>query len=88
VLPDDFNAAGKMVTPETGSLLKREADIAIGLWRPEHMRVVSRRLTDYRLYVYDSLAYLEKAAPIVAVQKFEHKPFSLPRTGGTPGRQS
>jgi hypothetical protein len=40
-----------MVTPETGSLLKREADIAIGLSRPEHMRLVSRRLTDYRYYV-------------------------------------
>lgn len=50
------------------SLLKREADIAIGLSRPQHMRVVSRRLTDYRLYVYGSLAYLENAAPIVTVQ--------------------
>jgi DNA-binding transcriptional LysR family regulator len=36
------------------SLLKREADIAIGLSRPEHMRVVSRRLADHRLYVYAS----------------------------------
>src|SRR6516165_2771509 len=41
------------------SLLKREAEIAIALSSPEHMRVVSRRLTDHRLYVYASRAYLK-----------------------------
>jgi DNA-binding transcriptional LysR family regulator len=58
------------------SLLKREADIAIGLSGPEHMRLVSRRLTDYRLYVYGSLAYLEKATPIVTVQDLKNHPFT------------
>jgi DNA-binding transcriptional LysR family regulator len=57
------------------SLLKREADIAIGLSSPEHMRVVSRRLTDHRLYVYASRAYLNAAVPIVAREDFKEHPF-------------
>ena len=61
-----------IVTARQFSLLKREADIAIGLSRPEHMRLVSRRLTDYRWYVYGSLAYLEKATPIVTMQDLKN----------------
>jgi DNA-binding transcriptional LysR family regulator len=57
------------------SLLKREAEIAIGLSSPEHVRVVSRRLTDHRLYVYASRAYLEGAAPIVAREDLKKHPF-------------
>jgi DNA-binding transcriptional LysR family regulator len=57
------------------SLLKREADIAIGLSSPEHMRVVSRRLTDHQLYVYASRAYLNEAAPIVAREDLKKHPF-------------
>jgi molybdate transport repressor ModE-like protein len=57
------------------SLLKREADIAIGLSSPEHMRVVSRRLTDHQLYVYGSRAYLKGAAPIVTRQDLKKHPF-------------
>jgi DNA-binding transcriptional LysR family regulator len=57
------------------SLLKREADIAIGLSSPEHVRVVSRRLTDYRLYVYASRAYLKGAATIVAREDLKKHPF-------------
>jgi DNA-binding transcriptional LysR family regulator len=55
--------------------LKREADIAIGLSRPEHMRVVSRRLADHRLYVYASRAYLRAAATIVAREDLKKYPF-------------
>jgi DNA-binding transcriptional LysR family regulator len=57
------------------SLLKREADIAIGLSSPVHMRVVSRRLTDHRLYVYAPRAYLHEAAPIVAREDLKRHPF-------------
>ena len=57
------------------SLLKREAEIAIALSSPEHMRVVSRRLTDHRLYVYASRAYLKEAAPIVAREDLRKHPF-------------
>jgi len=57
------------------SLLKREAEIAIGLSSPEHMRVVSRRLTDHRLYVYASRAYLKEAPPIVSREDLKKHPF-------------
>lgn len=64
-----------LVTARQFSLLKGEADIAIVLSSPEHMRVVSRRLTDFRLYVYGSLAYLEKATPIVTIGDLKNHPF-------------
>ena len=58
------------------SLLKREAEIAFGLYSPEHMRVVSRRLIDHRLYVYASRAYLKEAAPIVSREISKSTPSS------------
>ena len=64
-----------LVTARQFSLLKGEADIAIVFSRPEHMRLVSRRLTDYRMYVYGSLAYLEKATPIVTIEDLKNHPF-------------
>jgi DNA-binding transcriptional LysR family regulator len=47
-----------LATARVFSLSKREADIVISLTSPQHARVVSRRLTDYRLGVYASRAYL------------------------------
>jgi DNA-binding transcriptional LysR family regulator len=64
-----------LVTATLFSLLKREADIAIGLSSPEQMRLVSRRLTDFRMYVYASRAYLKEAAPIVAIEDLKKHPF-------------
>src|ERR1700736_3269521 len=55
-----------LTTTRPFSLLKREVDIAIAHSSPEHMRVVSRRLTDHRIYVYGSQAYLNDAGPIGA----------------------
>ena len=57
------------------SLLKREVDIYIAHSSPEQMRVVSRRLTDHRTYVYASRAYLNEAAPIVAREDLKKHPF-------------
>jgi DNA-binding transcriptional LysR family regulator len=57
------------------SLLKREADIAISHSSPEQMRLVSRRLTDFRMYVYASRAYLNAAAPIEAREDIKQHPF-------------
>jgi DNA-binding transcriptional LysR family regulator len=57
------------------SLSKREADIGIGLAGAEHMRVASRRLTDYRLQIYASREYLEKAAPILKKTDLKKHPF-------------
>jgi DNA-binding transcriptional LysR family regulator len=54
---------------------RRETDIAIGLSSPEQMRVVSRRLTDFQIYVYASQAYLREAAPIVAIEDLKQHPF-------------
>jgi DNA-binding transcriptional LysR family regulator len=56
------------------SLTKREVDIAIGLSAPEQMRVVSRRLTDYRLHVYASQDYLDKASPIRTTDDLKNHP--------------
>ena len=47
------------------NLSKREADIAIALSAPREGRLVSRRLTDYRLGLYASPAYLDARPPIL-----------------------
>jgi DNA-binding transcriptional LysR family regulator len=46
--------------PRTFSLSKREADIAITLEQPTEGRLVSRKLTDYRLRLYASKDYLAR----------------------------
>ncbi|WP_343232652.1 LysR family transcriptional regulator [Microvirga antarctica] len=50
--------------PQTFSLTKREADIAITLEQPTEGRLVSRKLTDYRLRLYASQDYLDRHGPI------------------------
>src|ERR1700731_437422 len=64
-----------LTTARPFSLLKREVDIAIAHSSPEQMRVVSRRLTDHRTYVYGSRAYLNAAAPIGAREDLKQHPF-------------
>jgi DNA-binding transcriptional LysR family regulator len=51
------------------------SDIAIAHSSPEQTRVVSRRLTDHRTYVYASQAYLSEAAPIAAREDLKKHPF-------------
>ncbi|MDF2690143.1 MAG: LysR family transcriptional regulator [Microvirga sp.] len=53
--------------PRTFSLSKREADIAITLEQPTEGRLVSRKLTDYRLRLYASKEYLKRHGPIADV---------------------
>lgn len=48
-----------IATPRIFSLSKREADIAIGLTRPQEGRLLARKLTDYRLRLYGARGYLE-----------------------------
>jgi DNA-binding transcriptional LysR family regulator len=50
--------------PRIFSLSKREADIAIGLARPQEGRLSARKLTDYHLRLYASRSYLEEAPEI------------------------
>ena len=61
--------------PRIFSLWKREADIAIGLSSADHIRVASRRLTDYKLFVYASRTYLERSEAIESVEDLENHPF-------------
>jgi molybdate transport repressor ModE-like protein len=49
------------------SLSKREADIAVGLTRPEQGRLFSRRLTDYRLGLYASKSYFDTHPEIARI---------------------
>ncbi|SDO37932.1 DNA-binding transcriptional regulator, LysR family [Methylobacterium phyllostachyos] len=56
-----------MATARIFSLSKREADIVISLSGPQQARVVARRLTDYRLFVYAAESYCAAAAPITEV---------------------
>ncbi len=50
-----------IATPRNYSLSKREADIAIGLSRPQSGRLHAVRLTDYELGLYGSTAYLDRS---------------------------
>jgi DNA-binding transcriptional LysR family regulator len=45
---------------------RREADIAILLARPQRGPLIAKKLTDYRLRLYASRAYLSAAPPIAA----------------------
>lgn len=45
--------------PRSFSLSQREADIAVTVSRPEHGRLVARKLVDYSLGLYASRAYLD-----------------------------
>ncbi|HEY8566343.1 MAG TPA: LysR family transcriptional regulator [Beijerinckiaceae bacterium] len=52
--------------PRLLSLSKREADIAVSLSPPKEGKIVARKLTDYRLGLYATQAYLDRAAPVTA----------------------
>jgi DNA-binding transcriptional LysR family regulator len=56
------------------NLSRREADIAIGLSRPEHGRLVSRKLADYRLGLYASHDYLAKAGEPLGLDELKDRP--------------
>ncbi len=62
-------------TPRLFSLSKREADIAVSLSVPNQVRVVSRRLIDYRLYVYAAPKYLADVEPIHSVEEMREHTF-------------
>lgn len=53
--------------PRVFSLSKREADIAIGLGRPQEKRLHGLKLTDYRLNLYASKDYLAAHGPVSSV---------------------
>jgi DNA-binding transcriptional LysR family regulator len=59
--------------PRTFSLSKREADIAITLEQPTEGRLVSRKLTDYRLRLYASKEYLARHGPVTELSDLSGK---------------
>ncbi len=59
--------------PRTFSLSKREADIAVTLEQPTEGRLVSRKLTDYRLRLYASKDYLARHGPITELADLSDK---------------
>ena len=54
--------------PRTFSLSKREADITITIEPPLEGKLTIRKLTDYRLSLYASVAFLERHAPILSIE--------------------
>ena len=60
--------------PRIFSLSKREADIAIGLARPDKGRLFSRKLTDYRLRLYAARDYLVRNGPIADIAELADHP--------------
>ncbi|WP_338480445.1 LysR family transcriptional regulator [Pseudomonas trivialis] len=53
-----------VAVPRFVSILNREAEISIHLERPSVDQLVTRKLTDYRLALYASRAYLDRHPPI------------------------
>lgn len=58
------------------ALSRREADIAVTLAPPKTGRFVAERLTDYRLYVFGSAAYLGSHPPIRTREDLAEHPFA------------
>lgn len=58
------------------SLANREADIAITLNRPPRGPIVARKLVDYRVGLYASRAYLDRAGPIDDAAALTRHPFA------------
>lgn len=54
--------------PRVFNLSKREADMAVGVSRPEAGRLTVQKLTDYRLHLAASREYLARHPPIMGVQ--------------------
>lgn len=57
------------------SLTKREADVSVGLTRPQDERLSTQKLTDYRLGLFAARSYLETAAPIDDLDAVRTHPF-------------
>jgi DNA-binding transcriptional LysR family regulator len=57
------------------NLSKREADLSIVVNRPSEGRHVTRKLADVTLYLYGSVDYLERSAPISSMTDLRHHSF-------------
>lgn len=57
----------------TVSLLKHDADITVSLARPSQNRVIVQKLTDYRLGLFASRAYLKEHGPVSKVEELKER---------------
>lgn len=57
-----------VAVPRFVSILNREAEISIHLERPSADLLITRKLTDYRLALYASQDYLDRAPPYTAAR--------------------
>lgn len=64
-----------LLTARVFGLTKREADMVISLTAQEHLGLISRRITDYRLMVYASRDYLASHAKIAQPADFAKHDF-------------
>ncbi|MGB0927372.1 MAG: LysR family transcriptional regulator [Pikeienuella sp.] len=58
--------------PRIMKLADREVDIAFSVSRPTSGRLKARKVTDYKLYLYASEAFVEKHGPISRVDDLKH----------------
>lgn len=56
-----------MALPHLLSISKREADLAVTLFRPDTGRLITRELTDYTMHLYGTREYVKRAPPINSV---------------------
>ncbi|MFN3209503.1 MAG: LysR family transcriptional regulator [Roseovarius sp.] len=62
-----------MPSDSTENLLFREADIAVRMYRPEQLELIARHLGDFRLGLFASRAYLQRAGrPRTVRDLFDH----------------
>ncbi|WP_350335586.1 LysR family transcriptional regulator [Coralliovum pocilloporae] len=57
--------------PQSFSLSRREADIAITIGRPDHGRVIARKLVDYSLSLFASQTYLEQHGTPASIEDLQ-----------------
>ncbi len=63
--------------PLSHNLLKRDVDLAISLERSDRKDTLCKKITDYRLHLYTSRAYLERnSLDLTDVEQIKQQPFA------------
>ena len=64
-----------VASDETENLLHREADIAIRMFRPTQLDVISKKVADLQLGVYAAWSYLDRQGEPESIADLEHHSF-------------
>ena len=70
-----------VAVPRFVSILNREAEISVHLDRPHADLLITRKLTDYRLALYASRDYLDKAPALNQPRRSGHSPINVSSLG-------